>query len=68
MAIVCGLDLHRSQVTFDWVDVDTGEGKRGKLAPANRETFRRWLEQFTGQNVDVVVEGCTGWRFIVEAR
>jgi len=33
---------------------------------ANRETFRRWLEQFAGQQVDVVVEGCTGWRFIVE--
>jgi hypothetical protein len=40
MAIVCGLDIHRTQVTFDWVDVDTGEGKRGKLMPANRETFR----------------------------
>ena len=66
MAIVCGLDIHRTQVTFDWVDVDTGEGKRGKLAPANRETFRGWLEQFAGQQVDVVVEGCTGWRFIVE--
>jgi hypothetical protein len=56
MAIVCGLDIHRSQVTFDWVDVDSGEGKRGKLAPANRETFRRWLEQFAGHDVDVVVE------------
>jgi transposase len=66
MGIVCGLDIHRSQVTFDWVDVDTGEGGRGKLAPANRETFRRWLEQFAGHEVDVVVEGCTGWRFIIE--
>jgi transposase len=66
MAIVCGLDIHRSQVTYDWVDVDTGEGRRGRLAPANRETFRGWLEQFDGQDVDVVVEGCTGWRFIVE--
>jgi hypothetical protein len=56
------IDIHRSQVTFDWVDVDTGEGRRGKLAPANRETFRRWLEQFAGHDVDVVVEKCTGWR------
>jgi len=45
MAIVCGLDIHRTQVTYDWVDVDTVEGRREKLAPANRETFRRWLER-----------------------
>ena len=66
MGIVCGLDIHRSQVTFDWVDVESGVGGRGRLAPANRETFRSWLEQFAGRQVDVVVEGCTGWRFIVE--
>jgi transposase len=66
MAIVGGLDIHRTQVTYDWVNVDTGEGGRGKLSPANRETFRRWLGQFSGQQTDLVVEGCTGWRFIVE--
>ena len=66
MGIVCGLDIHRTQVTYDWIDTDTGECSRGKLAPANRETFRRWLQQFAGRDVDVVVEGCTGWRFIVE--
>ena len=66
MGIVCGLDIHRTQVTYDWVDTDTGENRHGKLSPANRETFRRWLEQFAGREVDVVVEGCTGWRFIVE--
>ena len=31
--------IHRTQVTFDWVDVETGEGARGKLAPANASTI-----------------------------
>lgn len=66
MSIVCGLDLHRQQVTFDWVDTEDGRTGHGRIAPANRETFRRWLTRFDGKSVELVVEGCTGWRFIVE--
>jgi hypothetical protein len=66
MVMVGGLDLHRKQVTFDVVDTETGEGLRGRLAPADRERFRGWLTQFAGQEVDLAVEGCTGWRFVVE--
>lgn len=40
--------------------------ERGRVAPADRESFRRWLARFDGQSVDLAVEGCTGWRFIVE--
>jgi transposase len=65
-SIVGGLDLHRKQVTFDWVDTDSGEHRRGRLAPANRETFRGWLAQFGDRPVELVVEGCTGWRFVAE--
>jgi transposase len=66
MGIVGALDLHRKQVTFDWVDTESGENRRGRLAPANRESFRRWLAQFEDRPVELVVEGCTGWRFIAE--
>jgi transposase len=66
MAIVGGLDLHRKQITFDMVDTETGGWERGRIAPANRESFRRWLAGVEGQSVDLAVEGCTGWRFVVE--
>jgi len=66
MSIVGGLDLHRKQVTFDVVDTATGQVARGRICPSNRETFRGWLERFAGRQVDLAVEGCTGWRFVVE--
>lgn len=66
MAILGGCDIHRTQVTFDWVDDATGESGRGRIAPAHRESVRRWLGQFEGKTADFVVEGCTGWRFVVE--
>src|SRR5215203_1187161 len=52
-------------VTFDWVDLDSGEAKRGRITPADRVGFRKRLGQFDGE-VEVVLEGCTGWRFIVQ--
>ena len=39
MAIVGGLDIHRRQITYDWIDTDTGETCRGQLSPATRVTF-----------------------------
>jgi transposase len=66
MAIIGGLDVHRSQITYDWVDTDTGQGRRGRLAPAHREQLRAWLEQFAGQQASFALEGCTGWRYVVE--
>jgi hypothetical protein len=32
MSILGGLDVHRRQITFDWVDHDTGEVGRGRTA------------------------------------
>ena len=66
MGIVGALDLHRKQVTFDWVDTESGQNRRGRLSPANRDSFRRWLAQFDDRSVELVVEGCTGWRFVAE--
>jgi transposase len=36
MSILGRLDVHRAQITFDWVDRDSGEARRGRIAPATR--------------------------------
>jgi transposase len=66
MAIIGGLDVHRSQITYDWIDADSGQRQRGQLAPAHREHLRVWLEQFVGRQAAFALEGCTGWRYVVE--
>ena len=37
MPIVGGLDIHRKQITFDYLDTVTGQVRRGQIAPADRE-------------------------------
>jgi transposase len=68
MSIVGGFDVHRQQITFDYVDTDTGQLCRGQVRPATRMVLRDWLAQrFAGRaGVEFAVEGCTGWRFVVE--
>ena len=68
MTIVGGFDVHRAQITFDYVDTDTGELSTGQVRPATRAVLRKWLVQrFDGRaDVAFAVEGCTGWRFVVE--
>lgn len=68
MAIVGGFDVHRAQITFDYLDTDTGEVSTGQIRPATRTMLRRWLaERFADRaDVAIAVEGCTGWRFVVE--
>jgi transposase len=67
MAVAGGLDLHRGQLTFDYIDLGTGESCRGRISPADRESLRGWLRRFDGtRDVDFAVEGCTGWRYAVE--
>lgn len=58
--------MHRAQITFDWLDTETGESARGRIAPANRDEFRRWLERFADREASFAVEACTGWRYVVE--
>src|SRR5262245_35052880 len=58
MPIVGGLDIHRKQITFDYLDTVTGEVKRGQIAPADRAHVRAWPARFTGQDdVAFAVEG-----------
>ena len=71
MSMVCGLDLHRGQITFDTVEVDSGEMWKGRLWKPDRPRFRRWLhDEVAPRAVDghvaIAVEGCTGWRYVVE--
>jgi transposase len=67
MAVAGGLDLHRGQLTFDYLDLGTGESWRGRISPANRDSLRDWLRRFDGTTgVEFAVEGCTGWRYVVE--
>jgi len=68
MTIIGGLDLHRQQITFDFLNTDTGEVRTGQVRPATRKAFGAWLaKSFQGRDdVMLAVEGCTGWRFVVE--
>jgi transposase len=71
VSIVCGLDLHRGQITFDALEVESGEVWRGRVWQPDRARFRRWLtEDLAARSRDgavaVAVEGCTGWRYVAE--
>ncbi len=66
MTIVMGLDQHRAQITADYLDTETGEVKRGRIAPADREGVRKFLSRFDGRELEVALEATTGWRFVVE--
>jgi transposase len=64
--IVGAFDVHRRQITYDWVDRATGEARRGQIAPATRQVLRSWLAEVPPGEGHVAVEGCTGWRFVAE--
>src|SRR5205807_5065476 len=53
-------------ITAEWLDSDTGELSRGRVAPAHRESVRRFLSRFSGEELEVALEATTGWRFVVE--
>src|SRR4051812_17795452 len=61
-----GLDQHRAQITADWLDTETGEVKRARVAPADRAGVRAFLRRFRGRELEVALEATTGWRFVVE--
>ena len=67
MPIVGGLDIHRKQLTFDYLDTVTGEVRRGQVSPADRAHLRAWLARFACRDdVAFAMEGCTGWRYVAE--
>jgi transposase len=66
VSIVMGLDQHRAQITGEWIDTETGEVQRTRVAPADRAAVRRFLSRFGGRELEVALEATTGWRFVVE--
>jgi hypothetical protein len=69
MSIVGGVDIHRKQLTFDYVDEQTQRWERGRIAPADREHVADWLTRFDPPASGLVafaMEGCTGWRYVAE--
>src|SRR5215470_13199052 len=67
MAIVGGLDIHRQQLTFDYVDMASGEVCRGRVVPADRAGLAAWLRRFEGvDEVVFAVGACTGWGYVGE--
>src|ERR1700720_2559828 len=66
MTMVGGLDVHRQQITFDYVD-DDGLVHWGQIRPATRKTLRRWLSEHCSEGGgEFALEGCTGWRYVSE--
>jgi transposase len=66
VTIVMGLDQHRAQITAEWLETETGEISRKRIAPAHRVSVRRFAELFRGLELEVALEATTGWRFVVE--
>jgi transposase len=67
MTIVGGFDVHRKQLTFDYVDTETGEICSGQIRPGTRKMLRSWLaEHCPNGDGEFALEGCTGWRYVAE--
>jgi transposase len=66
MAIVVGLDVHRAQITYDALNIASGEVTTGRIVPADRPTLRAFLCRWATEDVEAAVEATTGWRFVVE--
>src|SRR6478752_7522014 len=57
MTMVGGFDVHRKQITFDYVD-DDGLVRWGQIRPATPNTLRAWLERaLPGRGRGVLVGG-----------
>ncbi|HWF69248.1 MAG TPA: IS110 family transposase [Mycobacterium sp.] len=66
MTMVGGFDVHRQQITFDYVD-DDGLVHWGQIRPATRKMLRCWLgEHCPDGDAEFALEGCTGWRYVGE--
>lgn len=48
MTIVGALDVHRRQLTFDYLDSDTGEVARGRVVPGRSDPSAPVADPFRG--------------------
>jgi hypothetical protein len=58
MGIVGGLDIHRKQITFDYVDTVTGQLRCGQIGHADRARLRAWLRKSFACGVPEVGLAC----------
>ena len=65
-AVIAGFDVHLRQITFDCLDAATGEVTRGRIG-SSPSAVREWVQQFSGREVHVAMEACTGWLFVARA-
>jgi hypothetical protein len=56
----------RERITAEWLDTESGEIARARVAPAHSEGVRGLLTRFRGRELEVALEATTGWRFVVE--
>jgi hypothetical protein len=66
VSIVWALISIKHGITGEWIDTDTGEVQRTRVAPADRAAVRKFLAPFRGQQLEVALEATTGWRFVVD--
>lgn len=64
--VMAGFDIHRAQITFDALDLDSGEVVAGRIA-STPAAVSEWVARFGDAQVHVAVEACTGWYFVVRA-
>jgi transposase len=64
--VVAGFDLHRTQITYEALDRETGELLRGRIRAAP-DAVSEWVARFPAREVHVAVEACTGWWFVHQA-
>jgi transposase len=66
-SIAGGFDIHRKQLTFDYLDTVSGEVTRGQITPADRVHLRSWLARLENpEDAAFAAEACTGWRYVTE--
>ena len=66
-SIVGGFDIHRKQLTSGYLDLVSGEVRRGQITPADRGHLRSWLARLgSPEDAAFAVEACTGWRYVAE--
>jgi len=65
-AIIVGLNVHLRQITVDCLDAVSGEVLRGRIG-SSPSAVREWVGQFSGREVHIAMEACTGWLFVARA-
>lgn len=51
-----------AQITAERIDTEMGEVSRTSVSPADRLGVRRFLTRFAKAELEVALEGTTGWR------